>query len=198
LKILKTFYSFISMIYKKSPLKQSESYSSTAMVFHWLMALGLIANFAFGTYMHDLPLSPQKLQYYSWHKWAGMSLLGLVTLRLVWRLVVRPPALLPAPAWQQKVAHGLHWLLYILMFAIPLSGWMMSSASGFPVVLFGVWQLPDLVPKDKPLFEVLKDAHEALNTGLLVLVIVHVGAALKHHLVDRDGTLRRMLPGRGK
>jgi cytochrome b561 len=84
------------------------------------------------------------------------------------------------------------------MFAIPLSGWMMSSAGGFPVVLFGVWQLPDLVPKDKPLHEILKDVHEALNTGLLVLVIVHVGATLKHHFVDRDGTLARMLPRRGK
>ena len=186
------------MTYKNTPQKLVVSYSTTAIAFHWLMALGLIANFSFGVFMHELPLSPQKLQYYSWHKWAGITLLGLVTLRLVWRLLVRPPALLPAPAWQQKVAHGLHALLYILMFAIPLSGWMMSSASGFPVVLYGVWQLPDLVPKDKPLFEILKDVHEALNTGLLVLVIVHVGAALKHHLVDRDATLRRMLPWVGK
>jgi len=184
------------MTYKNTPQKQAESYSTIAIVFHWLMALGLIANFAFGVFMHELPLSPQKLQYYSWHKWAGITLLGLVTLRLIWRLIVRPPALLPAPAWQQKIAHLLHGLLYALMFAIPLSGWMMSSASGFPVVLYGVWQLPDLVAKDKALFEVLKDVHEALNTGLLVLVIVHVGAALKHHFVDRDGTLGRMLPGR--
>jgi len=153
------------MTYKNTPQKLVVSYSRTAMVFHWLMALGLVANFAFGTYMHELPLSPQKLQYYSWHKWAGITLLGLVTLRLVWRLVVRPPALLPAPAWQRKVAHGLHWLLYILMFAIPLSGWMMSSASGFPVVLFGVWQLPDLVPKDKTLFEALKDVHGGAEYG---------------------------------
>ena len=182
------------MTYKNTPQKLVVSYSTTAIAFHWLMALGLIANFSFGVFMHELPLSPQKLQYYSWHKWAGITLLGLVTLRLVWRLVVRPPALLPAPAWQQKVAHLLHALLYILMFAIPLSGWMMRSASGCPGVRFGVWQLPGLVPKDKPLFEVLKDAHEALNTGLLVLVIVHVAAALKHHLVDRDATLRRMLP----
>jgi cytochrome b561 len=186
------------MAYKNAFHVQAESYTATAIALHWLMALGLIANFAFGTYMHELPLSPQKLQYYSWHKWAGITLLGLVTLRLVWRLLVRPPDLLPAPAWQQKVAHGLHALLYVLMFAIPLSGWMMSSASGFPVVLFGVWQLPDLVPKDKSLFEILKDVHEALNTGLLVLVITHVAAALKHHLVDRNGTLRRMLPGAGR
>ncbi len=182
------------MAYQNAPKKQAESYTRTAKVLHWLMALGLVANFAFGTYMHDLPLSPQKLQYYSWHKWAGIVLLGLVTLRLVWRLLVRPPALLPAPAWQQAVAHTLHWTLYVLMFAIPLSGWMMSSASGFPVVLFGVWQLPDLVAKDKSLFEALKDLHEALNTGLLVLVLVHVAAALKHHFIDRDGTLARMLP----
>lgn len=184
------------MTYKITPQKQAESYTTTAKAFHWLMALGLVVNFAFGTYMHELPLSPQKLQYYSWHKWAGIVLLGLVTLRLLWRLVVRPPALLPAPAWQRAVAHGLHWALYILMFAIPLSGWMMSSASGFPVVLFGVWQLPDLVPKDKPLFETLKDVHQALNMTLLALVIAHVGAALKHQWIDRDGTLRRMLPAR--
>jgi len=84
--------------------------------------------------------------------------------------------------------------LYILMFAIPLSGWLMSSALGFPVVLFGVLPLPDLIGKDKELGETLKGVHESLNYALLLLVVAHVGGALKHHLIDRDGTLVRMLP----
>lgn len=172
-------------------------YSIPAMMLHWLVALLIIANFSLGSYMPDLPLSPQKLQLFSYHKWIGITILLLFFFRVAVRLKFKPPALLPAPAWQHKAADYTHGLLYLLMLAIPLTGWMMSSAKGFPVVYFGVLPLPDLVAKNKELGEFLKGVHWALNLGLFLLVGMHVAAALKHHLIDRDDTLRRMLP-RGK
>lgn len=172
-------------------------YSATAIALHWLMALLLIGLFAVGLYMSDLSLSPQKLKIYSWHKWAGVTAFLLVLLRLVWR-IGHPSPPLPAamPGWQKTAAHGLHHLLYLLMIAIPLSGWLMSSAKGFQTVYFGVLPLPDLVEKDKALGELLESLHSGLNYGFAGLIIVHVGAALKHHLVDRDDVLSRMLPFR--
>jgi cytochrome b561 len=98
------------------------------------------------------------------------------------------------PAWQHKVAEGTHHLLYLLMVLVPLSGWLMSSAKGFQTVYFGVLPLPDLVGKNPELGDLLKETHEALNFALLLLVGLHVAGALKHHLIDRDSTLRRMLP----
>lgn len=170
------------------------SYSLTAIGLHWFMAAALAANFVLGLTMSDLALSPQKLQFYSWHKWAGITLLALVTLRLIWRVLTHPPARLAAPVWQQRAAQLSHWLMYLLMFAIPLSGWLMSSAGGFTVNYFGVLPLPDLVDKNKALFEQLKEIHGILNFSLLAVVVIHIVAALKHHFMDRDATLGRMLP----
>ncbi|MNO93627.1 hypothetical protein D3C76_852300 [compost metagenome] len=174
-------------------------YTPTAIGLHWLMALGLIGTFALGYYMPDLALSPTKLKLYSWHKWAGVTLFFLVLMRLAWRLGHRPPAL-PAsmPVVLQLTSHALHWLLYALMIAIPLSGWLMSSALGFQTVWFGVVPLPDLLVKDKAMGDALIQLHEALNFTLLGLVIVHTGAALKHHLIDHDDVLTRILPTRFK
>lgn len=171
-----------------------QTYTGTAITLHWLMALALIANFALGVTMSDLQLSPQKLQFYSWHKWTGITLLGLVTLRFIWRAFANRPPLLPAAKWQRRIAKLTHFLLYVLMFAIPISGWLMSSAGGFTVTYLGVLPLPDLVAKDKQLFEQFKSVHETLNFSLLALVILHVLATLKHHFVDRDATLARMVP----
>lgn len=171
-------------------------YTRSAVFLHWSMALALLANFLLGVTMSDLPLSPQKLQFYSWHKWAGITLLALVTLRLIWRGINRPPELLPAPLWQQRTANITHVLLYGLMFAIPLSGWLMSSAAGFTVNYLGILPLPDLVDKNKALFEWLKDTHEVLNFTLLGVVALHALAALKHHFIDRDASLHRMLTWR--
>ena len=185
------------MTYKNTPQKQAESYTTTAIAFHWLMALGLIANFAFGTYMHELPLSPRKLQLYSWQKWAGVTAFLVVALRLAWRLAHRPPALPEAlPRLARRAASATHGLLYLLMFAIPLSGWLMSSAKGFQTVYFGVLPLPDLLAKDAALGDALLQVHFSLNMLFAVLVIGHAGAALKHHFIDRDDILARMLPRR--
>ena len=172
-------------------------YTPTAVSLHWLMALLIIAAFSLGLYMSDLPISPAKLQYYAWHKWMGVTVLLLVTVRLAWRLLHRPPPL-PAhmPLWQRRASDLSHRLLYLLMFVLPLSGWLYSSASGYPVVYLGLVQLPDLVGKDKALAGVLHEAHELIAFTLAGLVAVHFAAALKHHFLDRDGLLGRMWFGR--
>ena len=173
----------------------SAPYTRTAKSLHWLMAVLLIGLLALGFYMHDLPLSPEKLQYYSWHKWAGVCVFILVIARLAWRLGHRPPALPGHMARiEQLVAHAGHHLLYFLMFAIPLSGWLMSSAKGFQTVLFGVVPLPDLLAKNKETGDLLQSLHWALNMLLAATVLGHAAAALKHHFIDKDDVLARMLP----
>jgi cytochrome b561 len=176
-------------------LNAAPSYTRTAIALHWLIAALIFFAWPLGVYMVDLPLSPQKLHYYSWHKWAGVVVFALALARLAWRAGHPAPALPAAmPRWQKAAAAGLHHLLYVLLLAIPLTGWLMSSAKGFQTVLFTVLPLPDLLAKDKALGDLLDLVHEALNWGLLALVVVHVAASLKHHLVDRDDILSRMLP----
>lgn len=174
----------------------SSRYSGVAIALHWLLALMIAGAFGVGLYMADLAPSLAKLKLYNWHKWAGVTILALSVLRLVWRITHRPPADVPAPRWQQVAAHGTHHLLYLLFFAVPLVGWAYSSAKGFPIVWFGVLPLPDFVPKDEALAELIKPWHEALAWLMAVLVVMHVAAALKHHFIDRDGLLDRMRPGR--
>lgn len=172
-------------------------YSAPAIALHWLMAAGLIGTFALGVYMHELPFSPDKLRFYSWHKWAGVALFMFALIRLAWRAGHLPPALPDTmTAIMQRAAGWVHAALYLLMLAIPLSGWLMSSAKGVTTVWFGVWPLPDLIGKDKALGDLLFGVHKTLNLTLLGLVIAHIGAALKHHLVDHDDVLARMLPWR--
>ncbi len=172
-------------------------YTATAKGLHWLMALLIFGLLALGFYMSDLPLSPEKLQFYSWHKWAGVTVFLLVWLRLLWRLTHRPPAYPSSMSGlQQALAHTGHLVLYVLMIVIPLSGWLMSSAKGVQTVWFGVLPLPDLIGRDKELGKQLAELHSALNIGLLLLIGGHAAAALFHHLVHKDDTLRRMLPVR--
>jgi len=174
-------------------------YTRTAQALHWTLALLLVGMVSLGLYMHELPLSPLKLQLYSYHKWAGVSVFLLVLARLTWRATHRPPPLPAGTAPLVRIASSVaHALLYVLMLAIPLSGWLMSSALGFQTVYLGVLPLPDLLEKDKLLGEQLKFVHMFLNYTLAALVLMHVGAALKHHLIDRDDILARMLPPVGR
>ncbi len=170
-------------------------YSRPAIVLHWLLALMIFIAFCVGVYMADLPVSPQRLKLYSYHKWAGVTILALSALRLVWRLTHRPPPDVAMPAWQARAAHATHLALYLLFFAVPLVGWAYTSAAGFPVVWFGVLPLPDFVPVDKVLAKAIKPWHESLAWLMALLVLLHIAAALKHQFVDRDGLLDRMRLG---
>lgn len=176
-------------------------YSGVAILFHWLLALAIVGAFGVGLYMTSLPMSPARLKLYNWHKWAGVTILALSALRLLWRLWRRPPplpdqVLRTMPGWQRAAHHATHGGMYLLFFAVPLVGWAYSSAAGFPVVWFGVLPLPDFVPADKALAEAIKPWHGWLAWALAVLVVLHVAAVIKHQLIDRDGLLARMLPGR--
>lgn len=172
------------------------SYNGIAKTLHWLVFALMSGAFAVGFYMHDLPLSPGKLQLVSWHKWTGVTIFMLVLLRLAWRLL-HPPPLQTAPMlyWQRRAAEAMHRVLYVLMMAMPLSGWLMSSAKGIQTVWFGLLPLPDLLAKNPPLGKALSEVHEALGFIILGFVAIHVLAALHHHLIVRDDVLARMLPG---
>jgi cytochrome b561 len=174
------------------------SYTGTAKTLHWLAGALIACGFSVGLYMVDLPFSPSRLSIYSYHKWIGVSAFVLVVLRLAWRLGhVPPPYPAAMPRWQLAAAGAVHLLLYMLMLAIPVTGWLYSSAAGVPTVPFGVaaLQLPDLVAKNKELADTLRFVHRSLNYSLAGLVALHVAAAIGHRLVNDHAILARMLPG---
>jgi len=172
-------------------------YDPFAIALHWLLAVLIVGSFGVGLYMTGLPFSPLRLKVYNWHKWAGVTILALSALRLLWRLGHRPPAL-PAdmPGLQKAGSRISHTLMYLLFFAVPLSGWAYSSAMGMPVSWFGVLALPDFMAVDHDLAEaVLQPLHRNCAFALAGITLLHVAAALKHHWIDRDGLLKRMWPG---
>lgn len=174
----------------------SERYTPAAIALHWIVALLILANLALGLYTVDLPLSPAKLRNFSYHKWIGVTVFMLAAARLLWRLGHPPPALPAAMArWERNAAQLTHALLYVLFFAAPLTGWLFSSAAGFQTVYLGVVPIPDLLSKDKALADALKLAHKSINYTLAAVIVLHAAAALKHHFIDKDDVLRRMLPG---
>lgn len=172
------------------------TYGPAAQLGHWLTVLLIAGGFWLGFTMVDLAASPTKLQYFAWHKWIGVTVFGLALLRLGWRQWTGAPALpLQMPGWERAVARAVHVLLYLLLIAVPLSGWLMSSAKGFQTVYLGLLPIPDLLGKNRELGEFLEEMHELLTTTLLVMIGLHAAAALKHHFVDRDEVLARMIPG---
>lgn len=170
------------------------NYGWIAILLHWLMAIIMIALLAMGLYMVRLPISLAKLKLYGWHKEYGILILALVLVRVAWRLSNYMP-LLPStmPKWEKLAARSAHLAFYLFMFALPLSGWMISSAAGLPVSFFGLFVLPDLISPDESIRLVLQQLHEWLGYGLIALIILHVSAALQHHFYNRDDILRRML-----
>ncbi len=162
---------------------------------HWLVVLLVIGQFVLANLADGLPPGMAKLGMLARHKSVGLTVLALALLRLLWRISQPTPSLPPAmPVLQKRLAQGTHVLLYGLLLAMPLSGWLMSSAKNYPVSWFGLFQLPDLVAPSEGAYRGLHGAHEAL-AGLLVLTaLLHLLGALKHHFLDRDDVLRRMLP----
>jgi cytochrome b561 len=171
-------------------------YGGTAIALHWLIALLIVCGFYIGWTMTDIPgFTPTKLKYFSWHKWIGVTVFVLAVVRVLWRATHRAPELQgPLPQWQKAAAHAVHMLLYVLMLAIPLSGYFYSSAAGIQVVYLGIVPLPTFIGPDPALKATLRTVHVLLNYTLLALVAMHVLAALKHQFVDRDGLLARMIP----
>jgi cytochrome b561 len=177
-----------------------ERYGVAAIGFHWMMAVLLVSLLALGLYMVRLPdagFDTLKIWLILYHKSLGMLALALATLRLGWRVTNALPRLVEdLPDWQKVVARFVHLTFYALMFALPISGWLMSSASGFPVSFLGLFELPDLIRRDDYLFQVFVAVHKCLAYTLAALIVIHAGAALRHHVIFRDDTLRRMLLGR--
>jgi cytochrome b561 len=175
-----------------------ERYGSVAQTLHWVVVLLLIGQVAVGKIAHEMPDGFDKLVLLARHKSVGITILALAALRLAWRLVDRPPAPPPMPRWQFVASRATHWGLYALLFAMPLTGWMMSSASNYPVSWFGLVQLPDFVAPDRDLKHLMEEIHETLAKALIALALLHVAAALKHQFVNRDGLIWRMLPWRAR
>lgn len=173
------------------------AWGSVSMALHWLIVLLVLATAVLGLVMGEMRFSPTKVQAFALHKSLGLTVLALMVLRLAWRLVGgRPAALADSARWQSATAEVTHWLLYAALFAMPLSGWLYNSASNFPLRWFGLFTVPPLTGRDQDIKEFAHDAHEMLFWVIVVLVLLHAGAALWHHMVRRDETLDRMLPAR--
>jgi cytochrome b561 len=176
-------------------MTNNQSYGKTAIVLHWFTALLIVLVIPLAWIMGALERGPLSFTLFNWHKSIGFSILLLTALRLVSRLISGvPPAPANTPAVINKISGLIHLALYALLFAIPLVGWAMVSAAGHPLVYLGLWQLPDFVAKDHALHETLANVHETLAYVLLALVALHAAAALKHHFIQRDDVLTRMMP----
>jgi cytochrome b561 len=173
----------------------ADGYTAVAKLLHWLTALLVLGLIGLGLWMVGLPLGLDKLYAYAWHKWIGLTVLVLTVLRLAWR-TYRPPPALPdtVTSWERFIAPWSHGLLLVLLLALPLSGWLMSSAGGVKVIWFGFLEMPDLVSRDLALFERLRTWHHWLAWTLMAVLTLHVGAVLRHDVLRRDGIFRRMSP----
>lgn len=175
-----------------------EDWGSVLKAFHWSMALVILGMMILGWTAKSWPFSPLKVELFYWHKSIGTLILGLVLLRLVWRLTSRTTPRLPRemPPWERSLARLSHGALYLLMLAQPISGWAVSSASKVPFKVLGLWRLPQIVPPGKALEALAKGTHLTLFWIFAVVLTVHIAAALRHHYRLDDGVLRRMLPRR--
>lgn len=170
-------------------------YHGLSIFFHWLLALMIIGALIMGSIMVDMRFSPAKLQYYNWHKWAGVSILALVALRLLTRLFTTAPAYPSSMAnWEKTLAGLMHIALYVLMFAVPISGYLYSYAAGYPVVYLGMFELPAVVGPFPEYKDAFKSAHGILTKLIFLAVVLHFAAAMKHAVINKDDVLQRMLP----
>ena len=178
------------------PIRNSSGrYTAIAQTLHWLIAGLIVTQFVLAISADDLPIGAHKLALLARHKSFGMTVLMLAVLRLLWRLFNRPPRL---PDGMSKIEHVLakitHAAFYVLLFAMPLTGWLMSSAKNYSVSWFGLFTWPNLIGKNEDNFDLLRSTHEILSDALFVLAVLHILAALKHHFWNKDEVLLRMLP----
>ena len=167
-----------------------------AQGFHWVVALCVIGLLAVGLIMTEMKPGPDMFKIYALHKSVGITVLTLAVLRLLWKLTNAHPQALPThQRWEKFLAKLVHMFLYFAIIGMPLSGWIMSSAKGFPVSVFGWFTLPDLVTPSKEIGKLANEFHELTAYALIAAIGLHFVGALKHHVIDKDGTLRRMIPG---
>ena len=172
-----------------------QTWGSLSIGLHWLTLIFILSLAIVGLFMTELANGPLKIQVYALHKSFGLTVLGLTIIRLVWRLFsITPKITANMPTWQNLIAKLTHGLLYLLLFAMPISGWLYNSAAGFPLKYFGLFKLPKLSDYNPELKQFAGDAHETFFYILALLMLIHAGAALKHHYLDKDTTLIRMLP----
>jgi len=174
----------------------TDSWGAPAKLFHWVMAALILAQIALGVMAASWRVSPAKLELFFWHKSNGMLILALVALRVLWRLGNPTPALPPGMAsWERAAARLSHLVLYVLMVALPITGWIVSSASNVPFRIFWLIPLPAIVAPDKATADFVALVHGGLAAMLALVLVAHIGAALRHHFVKRNTVLERMLPG---
>ena len=170
-------------------------YGAVAQSFHWLIAALIVTQFTLAYLADDLPLGAHKLALLARHKSFGMTVLMLAILRLLWRLK-NPPPQLPSDMTplERVLARATHIAFYVLLFAMPLTGWMMSSAKNYSVSWFGLFTWPNLIAKSEGAFDLLRSTHHILSYTLFAIAVLHILAALKHHFWNKDNVLLRMLP----
>jgi cytochrome b561 len=178
-------------------LNTDRHYGAAAIALHWLAAALIAALVALGIYMVRLPdvgFDTKKIILVLIHKEVGMLALALAAARLAWRQLNPLPRLAETlPEWQKVTAIFVHFCFYALMMALPVTGWVMSSAAGLSVSFVGLFMLPDFVPHDEALFGWLRQTHDWLGYTIAMFICLHAGAALRHHFLLRDQTLRKML-----
>lgn len=176
---------------------QPTSYRAPAKALHWITAVAVVTLLALGLWMTGLPIGLTKLEAYAWHKWIGLTVLVLTVGRIAWRWHAPPP---PLPntvtRWERRLAPFSHAALLVLLLALPITGWLMSSAGGVDVYWFGFVPMPNLVPRDPDLFERLRTTHHWLAWTLMAVLALHVAAVVRHDVLRRDGIFRRMWPSR--
>ncbi len=178
------------------PWRNSQDrYGAVAQTLHWAMALLIVCLVGLGWYMTDLETSPRKFELYGLHKSTGMVVLALAVVRLAWRLV-NPAPPLPAgmPRWETGLAKGAHHAIYALLFLVPVSGYLFNATANFPLSIYGLFTVPNLVGPSETLKPITQTAHHWLGSALVGILLLHVAGALKHHFVSRDDVLTRMLP----
>ncbi|TVQ42051.1 MAG: cytochrome b [Wenzhouxiangella sp.] len=178
------------------PLRNTTSrYGLVSQGFHWLIVALILFQYTWAWRIDQAEGIRVRFELVTQHKTIGMVVLGLAILRVLWRLFNRPPPLPEAMrAWERVAARAGHWGLYLLIFAVPLSGWMYSSAAGYADFWWGPVSFPSLVEPSETLEDSLHLVHQALAISLGVLALIHALAALRHHFINKDDVLRRMLP----
>ena len=180
-------------------MQRSDRYTHTAIALHWLIAVAIVVQVSWGWWMQDIPKQPvgPRVDAFNLHKSMGLTILLLMCLRVWWRWRHPAPPLPPMPAWQARLAHANHMVLYAALFVMPIAGYLGSVWSGYPVKYFGI-ALPAWGSNDPALKNAMSSVHLVTSWVLVAAIALHFAGALKHALIDRDGLVARMGLGPAK